>query len=86
MQSRQDVRLDFERCGGLIALAYLFRGRDLHMENLIATSGGPVLIDLELLFEPELAGGHDSELPIPATRRAGRPNRACPAGSSALSR
>jgi type 2 lantibiotic biosynthesis protein LanM len=42
----------FWQCGSLLAVAHLLRGRDLHMENLIATEAGPALIDLELLFEP----------------------------------
>jgi class II lanthipeptide synthase len=60
LRDARDVRRHFEQCGGLIAVAYLLRGRDLHMENLIATSEGPVLIDLELMLEPELAVAHES--------------------------
>ena len=42
----------YRRAGSLLCLAHLLRGRDLHMENVIATSAGPVLIDLELLLQP----------------------------------
>ena len=42
----------YRRAGALLCLAHLLRGRDLHMENVIATSLGPVLIDLELLLQP----------------------------------
>lgn len=46
------VRTYYRQAGGLMCLAYLLRGQDLHMENLVATSRGPVLVDLELLLQP----------------------------------
>lgn len=42
----------YRRAGALLCIAHLLRGRDLHMENVIATANGPVLIDLELLLQP----------------------------------
>jgi lantibiotic modifying enzyme len=42
----------YRRAGALLCIAHLLRGRDLHMENVVATARGPVLIDLELLLQP----------------------------------
>lgn len=50
---RAEVREYYRRAGGLLCLTTLLRGRDLHMENVIATRDGPVLIDLEMLMQPE---------------------------------
>ena len=49
------------RAGALLALVYLARGVDIHMENLIAAGDQPVLIDLETLWHPQEhidAGNH----------------------------
>ncbi len=40
----------YRRCGCLLALAWLLRSSDLHVENLIACSDFPVLVDLETLL------------------------------------
>jgi len=42
----------YEHGGGLMCLMHVLRGRDLHMENVIATAEGPIAIDVELLFQP----------------------------------
>ncbi|MEO5822274.1 MAG: type 2 lanthipeptide synthetase LanM [Vicinamibacteraceae bacterium] len=42
----------FALAGGLVCLTHMLRGSDLHMENVIATRRGPVLIDLEMLLQP----------------------------------
>ncbi|MPZ19038.1 MAG: type 2 lantipeptide synthetase LanM [Luteitalea sp.] len=63
-----EVRRYYRQSGGLLCLAHVLRAEDLHMENVVATRDGPVLIDLELTLQP-LA---------PAVA----PNR--PAGSAAL--
>lgn len=42
----------FHQAGALMCLTSVLGARDLHRENLIATSRGPVLIDLELLLQP----------------------------------
>ena len=42
----------YRTAGGLLALCYLLRGRDLQMENVIATSAGPAIIDAEMLCQP----------------------------------
>ena len=47
-----EARAYFRHAGSLMCIAHLLNGRDLHMENIIATSSGPVLIDAEMLFQP----------------------------------
>ncbi|HWM91356.1 MAG TPA: type 2 lanthipeptide synthetase LanM family protein [Thermoanaerobaculia bacterium] len=44
-----------ERQGAWVALFYVFEATDFHYENLIAAGEHPVPIDLETLFQPELA-------------------------------
>jgi type 2 lantibiotic biosynthesis protein LanM len=41
------------RAGRLLAHICMLAGRDMHMENIIATEHGPVLIDGECLFQPD---------------------------------
>jgi type 2 lantibiotic biosynthesis protein LanM len=48
-----EVRGYYRKAGGLLCIAHLLRATDLHVENVVATVQGPVLIDLELLFQPE---------------------------------
>lgn len=52
-----DVARYFERAGSLLFLAHLLGARDMHLENVIAASSGPTLIDLELLLQPVAMGG-----------------------------
>ncbi|HQR45319.1 MAG TPA: type 2 lanthipeptide synthetase LanM, partial [Thermoanaerobaculia bacterium] len=50
----------FRRAGALLGAAWLFGARDLHMENVVATASGPVVVDGELTLQPErtaAAGG-----------------------------
>lgn len=47
LASRQDADRFYARAGALLAVAHVFRARDLHNENVIATAAGPVLIDTE---------------------------------------
>jgi type 2 lantibiotic biosynthesis protein LanM len=54
--SEAEVREYYQRSGGLLCLARLLRGRDLHWENVIASRGGPVIVDAELLVHPAAAG------------------------------
>ena len=42
----------FRSAGALVCLAHLLGGTDLHSENLIASSEGPVLVDTEMLLQP----------------------------------
>lgn len=41
------------RAGALVCLAWLVGGSDLHEDNLLATAGGPALVDAEALLQPE---------------------------------
>lgn len=50
--SPEAVHAYYRRAGGLACVAWLLGGRDLHMENVVATAQGPVLVDLEALFAP----------------------------------
>ncbi|HEY7770375.1 type 2 lanthipeptide synthetase LanM family protein [Longimicrobium sp.] len=43
----------YERAGALLCLAYVLGGTDLHAENLMASGADPVLVDVEMLFQPE---------------------------------
>ena len=49
----EQVRRYFRRAGALVCLAHVLRGRDLHMENVVATTEGPQLVDTEMLLQPE---------------------------------
>jgi lantibiotic modifying enzyme len=42
--------------GALLAVAHVLRARDLHAENLVATSSGPVVVDAEVLLQPRWQG------------------------------
>jgi type 2 lantibiotic biosynthesis protein LanM len=42
----------YRQSGALMCLTWALRGRDFHMENVVATAAGPVLIDLEMLLQP----------------------------------
>ncbi|MEU3316030.1 type 2 lanthipeptide synthetase LanM family protein [Streptomyces sp. NPDC006662] len=63
--SPSDVQAFYRRQGALLALLHLIDGTDLHHENLIAAGAHPVLIDVETLFHPPLAGTHTED---PAAR------------------
>lgn len=71
------VHAYFALAGGLVCLTHVLRGSDLHMENVIATRRGPVLIDLEMLLQPvsKVAGAAAAALPsgepIPAATATG---------------
>ncbi|MFJ5551661.1 type 2 lanthipeptide synthetase LanM family protein [Streptomyces sp. NPDC093225] len=51
-----EVETFYRRQGALLALLHLVDGTDLHHENLIAVGPHPVLVDVETLFHPPLAG------------------------------
>lgn len=51
-----EVETFYRRQGALLALLHLIDGTDLHHENLIAAGAHPVLVDVETLFHPPLAG------------------------------
>lgn len=50
------VRRFYHRQGALLALLYVLDGIDMHNENLIAAGDQPVLVDVETLFHPAMAG------------------------------
>jgi type 2 lantibiotic biosynthesis protein LanM len=60
-ESEEDVRRYFRQAGALIFITHLLGSRDLHMENVVATREGPVIIDLELLLQPELKPATESD-------------------------
>ncbi len=50
------ARYYYRAAGALLAVAHALRARDLHAENLVATAGGPVVVDAELLLQPRWQG------------------------------
>lgn len=54
--SLDEARNYYHRAGMLAALVYALRGRDYHSENLIACGAHPVLIDHEMLLQPDTFG------------------------------
>ncbi|MEO8197391.1 MAG: type 2 lanthipeptide synthetase LanM [Thermoanaerobaculia bacterium] len=46
----------FRRAGALVALAELLGAEDLHAENLVAARGGPVVVDAEMMAQPDRPG------------------------------
>jgi type 2 lantibiotic biosynthesis protein LanM len=69
------VRRYFERSGVLLCIAHLLRGRDFHMENVIATPDGPVLVDPEMLFQPDR--GTEEPEPDEAAYQTDDPGPSC---------
>jgi len=45
LETQQQVALYFTKAGALLCLAWLLGGRDLHMDNVICTADGPVIVD-----------------------------------------
>ena len=60
--TRDQLQRFYLRQGSLMALLYMLRAVDLHMENLIASGEHPVVVDLEALFyhEPPIDYGQDA--------------------------
>lgn len=52
--STEEVHHYYYRAGMHLCLLHLLRGRDFHLENIIAAGPHPLLVDLESLFHPEL--------------------------------
>lgn len=61
--SEPEVHRAFDAAGVLLCLAWAMGARDLHWQNVIATSSGPVLIDLETLLQPDGLGEETSSVP-----------------------
>ncbi|UTW61501.1 type 2 lantipeptide synthetase LanM [bacterium SCSIO 12741] len=49
-QSEGEVADYYQRAGGLLTLLYFLQGTDIHLENIIACGGHPMIIDTECLF------------------------------------
>lgn len=49
------VQTFFHRAGVLLGLLHLLAATDMHEENLVACGEHPILVDLEMLFQPEIA-------------------------------
>ena len=64
--SLQEVRDYFSVAGSLVCLTHVLRASDLHMENLVATRRGPVLIDLEMLLQPVSKVAAAAAPPLPS--------------------
>jgi type 2 lantibiotic biosynthesis protein LanM len=52
--SPDEVERFYRRQGGYLALLYALEAGDVHADNLIAAGEHPVLIDLEVLFQPRI--------------------------------
>ena len=50
--SKEDLKLFYERSGAWLFIFYLFAGSDMHYENMIASGPDPVPIDLEMILQP----------------------------------
>lgn len=61
-RSQAEVERFYERMGSLLALLSVLQATDIHAENLLAVGEHPVLVDLEMLFQPR-AGDPDRLLP-----------------------
>ncbi|MCI4066033.1 type 2 lanthipeptide synthetase LanM family protein [Micromonospora sp. R77] len=67
----------YERHGALLAVLHLLQATDFHSENLIASGGHPVLVDLESVLQPEIVPipdgpmHHTSELLATSVLRVG---------------
>jgi type 2 lantibiotic biosynthesis protein LanM len=58
LPTHEHARACYRQCGSLLCLAHVLRGKDLHMENLVVTSDGPVLVDVEPLLQPVRKARH----------------------------
>lgn len=52
VHSREQAEYYFEAAGSLMCVAYLLNIDDLHCQNIVATAGGPVLVDVEAALQP----------------------------------
>lgn len=50
----ENVAVYFRRAGALLCMMYALEGSDCHMDNVVATARGPVLVDVESLLQPRL--------------------------------
>lgn len=50
----ENVGAYYRRAGALLCMMYALEGSDCHMDNVVATARGPVLVDVESLLQPRL--------------------------------
>lgn len=55
LADEEAVAAYFRRAGGLLAVAWLLGARDFHMDNVVATGAGPVVVDAEAVLQPDAA-------------------------------
>lgn len=56
-----EIERFFERQGSYLALLYACNAIDMHTENVIAAGEHPILVDLEALFHPHIAGSDSTQ-------------------------
>ena len=76
-ENRDQVGRYFRRAGGLLCLAHVLRGADLHMENLVATRAGPVLVDVEMLLQPRRRPAGQPTDEVEPSGPGGEPGESC---------
>ena len=57
LASEETTEAYFRAAGGLLAVAWLLGARDAHMDNVVATPRGPVVVDAEAVLQPERRPG-----------------------------
>lgn len=60
-QSAEEAQRYYQRTGQLLCVIYLLAGVDCHFDNLIACGEYPVLVDTEMLFQPNAAEGGSAD-------------------------
>ena len=58
---KNDIETYFYKFGIVLAVSYLLLGKDFHAHNIIASMDGPILIDLECILTPYIAGFSKTE-------------------------
>lgn len=53
LKDEDAVEAYFRCAGGLLAAAWLLGARDFHMDNVVATGAGPVVVDAEAILQPD---------------------------------
>ncbi len=71
LESEAQAAEYFRKAGALLCFSWILGSSDLHMDNIIATADGPVVIDAELALQPELEAKADSRRARGAAFRAG---------------
>ena len=84
-RDESQARQAYDAAGVLLCLAWALGARDLHWQNVIATSRGPVLIDLETLLQPEGFAAATANLPSGSVKSPGTADGAACLSSGLLS-